>query len=347
MRTLLAVSVALTLLVSLDANAYSIAHKCRGSPATWYERQNYYAKQPNFAGYKVNIVQSAIRSWNSVPGAREMLRFGGTTGTWTVKNGKNEVSSMPAKYIDGNPGGAFMNYTACNWFRKSRITEVDIAVATDMDLDWIAPAEHTTSIDNVWSIMVHEFGHALGLGHGSRFSVMSTASTWPVHGGDPLLGTSGPHYDDASGARFLYYSGNAPTNLYASTQMMEQGHLVNNNAVLFGLGDRDVCPGDQINLYITVGNNGSRDVHADEVIFLQHENLPSIPVKALRGRQFDRGQTYLAQGVTFTVPLGIALLGSSFRVYHLVDSCAAHDETREDDNLVWTGITLHVKETCP
>lgn len=193
---------------------------------------------------------------------------------------------------------------------------------------------------------VHEFGHALGLAHASRFTVMHPDGSKAVHGGN--LYTAGPMPDDAAGGRRLYPSRHSPKNLLASSQRLRSGVLTTN---LSGSPASHVCPGDQITLHLTVGNNGTKSLYADERIFLKRtmysSALASHTVANLSGRYFAKGTLdFTATPVDFIVPSHL-VRGATYYVFHEVDWNNQHKEMRKDDNIVRNPKVIYIKPSCP
>lgn len=130
-------TLALVLSFSLDANAYSFSHTCRGKPSKFSGNQGFYAHTSHYNHNADAAMKGAISAWNKVGGMADNLCFKGYTRTWKADNGKSETAITSPKWTDGNNGLARSIHTPCNWLYNGRIKETDIFVLNS--LDWNPP----------------------------------------------------------------------------------------------------------------------------------------------------------------------------------------------------------------
>jgi len=122
--------------------------------------------------YRVNLngappgalqaVQAAAQTWNDVPGAQVELRYvGSTTSAASVSDGTNVIYWGP---LAGSAIGETLYFlrTECDPSCETRPTEFDMRISST---DPITVNAIGTQNFDLESLILHEFGHALGLDH--------------------------------------------------------------------------------------------------------------------------------------------------------------------------------------
>jgi hypothetical protein len=173
--------------------------------AHWANPSATFRVNPNFtdapAGTPQNQIDSirlAADTWRLEGGSPFQFNYLGTTSVATVAaDGVNAVFYSPT---DG--GGAL---AVCYWWTSGGLTTNFDIIYYDRDgsSNFVWATNPTASQFDIQGVGVHEFGHALGLGH----STVSLATMYPsVAPGD--LGPRTLHPDDMAGVQSIY--GQAP-----------------------------------------------------------------------------------------------------------------------------------------
>lgn len=108
-----------------------------------------------------NAVIAAASTWSNVPSADFVFPYGGTTtATQTGYNGSNEV-------LFRNEGGTGALATATWWYTTTDNIIVEADITINDYYAWDATGSPSGSEFDLQSVMTHEFGHWLSLGHDS------------------------------------------------------------------------------------------------------------------------------------------------------------------------------------
>lgn len=105
-------------------------------------------------------IRAAAHVWNEAIG-REVIRIGGVTDEMP-NYGRDQVNLI-SFIVDWNGNSAEQARTTINWV-GSRIYEADIYINV-RDFRYFAGDEPGENEVDMMSLMIHEFGHALGLRH--------------------------------------------------------------------------------------------------------------------------------------------------------------------------------------
>jgi hypothetical protein len=210
-------------------------------------------------------------------------------------------------------------------------------VAADLDFN-TAPSETSLADTFGRSSFIHELGHAQGLEHFQDFNQMRVPQPRPMFGGP------GEHIDvlpdDAAGGRFLYPSGNAQRNVFASAQFRDVNTdtIVNNVA-----GTVMACSsgGGTITVNATVGNNGTINITQTERWFVstnQHA-YGGTQIFQWNNSTYDAGFAVRVLRGPMTLP---PLPVGTYFLFHAVDVLNQVNESREDDNVTREALIIQV-----
>lgn len=128
--------------------------------------------------YRVNLngappgalqaINAAAQTWNDVPGAQVELRYvGPTTTAQTVNDGVNTIYWGALNGALGRTGHVIRS--SCDPSCTSEPVDFDILISTGAPIR--VGAIGTSNFD-LETLMLHEFGHALGLNHADASQVM-------------------------------------------------------------------------------------------------------------------------------------------------------------------------------
>lgn len=154
-----------------------------------------------------SVAAWAMDQWNQATGQSFSWMNGGSTDVFVTSNcSQNEPDTVNTVRFSALLDGGVLGLT-CTIFTGppgeiSRMIEFDMQLSTK--INWSTDTPTPGNRYDLYTVMLHEFGHALGLGHSHSGTVMQ-----------PLLGYGEQmrvlQTDDLDGLRFLYGSSSGPT----------------------------------------------------------------------------------------------------------------------------------------
>ena len=148
----------------------------------------------------VNVIQSSYQSWTTPGCSAYRVQYRGTTSnSWTSGDGVNthiwvySVNQRPPEL-----GGRETIGVTLSLYRGNDLVDGDI-IYNGIDHQWTTRATRAGEVD-AQSIITHEVGHQLGLGH----STINAATMYASYGGGE--GPRSLHPDDVEGVCSLYPS---------------------------------------------------------------------------------------------------------------------------------------------
>lgn len=194
---------------------------CGGSPIKWNSNwTNMYLSTTSFTpgGPWDARLQSAMWHWNNVKGSSFNFYVGrDTDGSHSRTNGRNEVYFANSSETGAALGVTFSRYQ-CYWLFGWRHGRVEADIAFNAGYAWSTAPLNYANLGSPYSfegVALHEFGHALGLGHESnRMATMNPY--YPFSGPFGFYKEWDPFGDDRIGARILYPDGTTESDIAAS-----------------------------------------------------------------------------------------------------------------------------------
>lgn len=232
-------------------------------------------------------------AWNNVAGAHAVIdwRREAQLDVFAHGNGRSEALPVLAAQIDGALGLTRKRYETCppSWLgglpRNGQIVEADVMIALDAQLyrppvpncdeyggfavgwGWSVPEGVTDWNATREATMIHEFGHALGLGHeNEEMTLMMESSGEGRYCGAPQFA---PHPDGVEAMQALYGDGRVQHDLAASSMAFAEDDRVDMTMPRLTVAG---CPGRLVDMHYSVANRGTEPV--DYEVFWYASQVP-------------------------------------------------------------------------
>ena len=238
-----------------------LANAWTGLGATWpslpvpYE-VNAVSSQELGSEASIAVIQASYASWSDPACSGYRVQYRGTTSqSWTSGDGVNTHQWIYSNNQRPQElGGRETIGVTLSLYRGSTLVDGDI-IYNGIDHDWTTRMTRAGQVD-AQSIITHEIGHQLGLGHTN----VNGATMYPSYGGG-----EGPRtlsQDDLEGVCSLYPSGGGPQCAESgdcpSMQECVQGQCVNVSSGEGQIGDDcSVAPCDQSLVCVQSQDNSS------------------------------------------------------------------------------------------
>jgi hypothetical protein len=157
------------------------------------------AGKPGYLSDDATVLAASANVWNNAGGADWRFSGGGTTtrATGACRSSDSTVALDGANTVGWYPQSDNVLAVTCTWYNPSTGQAVEFDMEIDPAWSW------TTSTSGVQidlqSVVAHEFGHALGLGH---TTVCPGSLMCPTYAPGTVLRT--PQADDINGLIALY-----------------------------------------------------------------------------------------------------------------------------------------------
>jgi len=279
-------------------------------------------------------LENGIGRWNGMWGMwlEFDYSFVGDT-TYSNGDGQNSVGFVSAEDIDGVWGLTWTRYSG------SEILETDVTF--NADIGWNTGAQDERVVDTsapaFRKVVVHEFGHALGLGHYcSELAQMAQGYTGHIYHGGSAVYRHHPTPDDAEGARAQYpFPANSERDAALTNHEMSGAcgsQIWRNNSDV-----TTVSPGDTTDVEYTVENLGNVGINFSAGIYLSTNEYISKYDTYLRGFGYYLPAHFAwERDKTVTIPASVA--PGMYYIGVVVDGDNELAEARESNNrLVFPG----------
>lgn len=250
-----------------SAEAYRL-HTCRGVArriAGDSIMMNLHAGQAPRGSDLGRVFERGMTAWNNDDASHAVFKWRRRQfNRIDSGNDRSEVAMVRGHYIDGVLGVTRIKMEPClpgGWGRADgSIIAADVLINADAELHR-GPRrcyEMGRPRASLLATLIHEFGHALGLGHEDhRMSIMMSTGGEGLYCGSPQMTT---HPDDLAGKRALYGNGEPMVDIAASAMRVIGRDLI-------GLTTPRVvmpaCPNALATFDWSIGNRGTAPARVD------------------------------------------------------------------------------------
>lgn len=279
-------------------------------------------------------LENGIKRWNGIYGMWLEYDYSYTNATtYSNGDGNNSVGFVQSGDIDGAWGSTWISYSGRD------IEEIDVSFNADIGWNTGAQDERERDIFRpaFRKVVVHEFGHGLGLDHDcSELAQMAQGYAGHVWYGGSQTYRHHPSPDDCEGARYQYpYSSHTEVDI--SLMNFEMNGSCNSQVWRDNSLVTPVAAGDMVDIEYTVCNLGNAGSSFSVGIYLSTNDIITKNDIYLGGVAYYLTDQYAleqdrAYYIPCTVPEGIYYIGA------VVDPENKLAEMRESNNrLVFPG----------
>lgn len=319
----------------------------------------------------------SLDAWENIVGAPLNIRYGTSSnsdGVFQQGDGISEVGFVDGSVLDG--GGVLTTAMATTFVVYGwnvsygyYLTEADIFISVDEDWFYglpdylnsrtypdptngeicryaIGPDYYNDDEEFFRGTIIHEIGHALGLGHTSDYGQMLSSGT-DICGVHPGTNPWIPLPDDRQGLRAYYPGSSTETDMGLSNFIVEHGTFDNieNGDSYYKFGN--FCPGDTFYVTKTTLNNGTSKTTVDaEYYFSINDIITSSDILVASSQITVSAEKDYTSRTTLTVPSTVTY-GTNYHIGLIIDPDNTVSETRGSNNRMIFG-SLHVDDeaTC-
>lgn len=279
-------------------------------------------------------LENGLGRWNGMWGMWLEYDYSFSSySSFSLGDGDNNVAFVSAADADGAWG--------VTWVRHSGSDILEADVMFNADIGWNTGAqderERDTSRPAFRKVVVHEFGHALGLDHYcSELAVMAQGYAGHVWYGGSATYRHHPTPDDCQGARHIYpYPSNSEIDAALTNFEMHGGcnsHVWRSNSAT-----TTVPAGNTVNVEYTVCNPGNVGINFNLGVYLSTNDYISTYDTYIGGFSYYLPAHYAwERDKTFTIPSSVN--SNTYYIGALVDTNNTLPEARETNNrLVFPG----------
>lgn len=361
-----AAAVAIALCARVDSTCGFGHYTSDGAKVTWANHRSVRFLSPTIfpeGSDAETVILQALTLWNIVPATDFRYSYTRADQDYPIDHfdGFSDTAAVPSYELDpGVLGVTYLVNDGDQWFDMDVIFNAlpgDVGYTFELNPDCDVITSPTPS--NGYSLLliaVHEFGHALGLGHDPT-GAESAGSNWFIATMNPRYPSGGPigdqnivelHTDDRNGLRYLYPRTGPSQPPVAD--LAASGYTHSNSvgkAVPVYFTPSVVGPGEEVNARNVIENFGSTNeffveqgfyLSADETITSSDSFLGAIPWDIAFGGAL---KNEIAVPLPDDLPAGTYYLGS------ILDDLDEIAELYEDNNTVSYCEPLTVKQLAP
>ncbi len=309
------------------------------------------------------VILQALTLWNIVPSTDFRYSYARADQDYPIDHfdGFNDTAAVPSHELDpGVLGVTYLVNDGDQWFDMDVIFNSlpgDVGYTFELNPDCDVITSPTP--DHGYSLLliaVHEFGHALGLGHDPT-GAEAPGSSWFIATMNPRYPSGGPigdqnivelHTDDRNGLRYLYpHTGQSATPV---ADLAASGYTHSNSigkAVPVYFTPSEIGPGEAVNVRNVIENFGStNEFFVDQGFYLSPDSAITTADPFLGAIQWDIAFGGALEN-EIAVPLPSDLRAGTYFLGSILDDLDEIAELYEDNNTVSYCEPLIVKQLSP